>query len=254
MNSLSSVLEVTNLSVWFSERQVLSDIHLSLFPGELTVLIGHSGSGKSTLLQSINRLNEIFPVCRTQGEVQLCTERKKIRVYQSDVPLSEIRRRIGMVFQTPAVLPFSIFRNVAMPVRITLGYRGNVLNERVEWALRQVSLWDEVKDRLHKNASTLSGGQQQRLCLARTLALEPDVLLLDEPTASLDFKSARKIEALLGELKTRYAILVVSHSLGQTLRVADRVCVIRDGRMVREMGKQELRNPAEFYRVIETYF
>lgn len=254
MNCLQPTLEVKNLSVWFSEKQALSDISLSLFPGELMVLIGHSGSGKSTLLRAINRLNEIFPNCHTRGDVYLGEDRRVLRIYHDDMPLPDIRRRIGMVFQTPSVLPFSIFRNIAMPVRITLGYRGSVIDDRVEWALRQVSLWDEVKDRLNQNASTLSGGQQQRLCLARTLALEPDVLLLDEPTASLDYKSARNIEDLLGELKSRYTILAVSHSLGQTLRVADRICVIKDGSIVREIMKQEMQNPVEFYRIVEAYF
>ena len=178
-------VRIENLWVRFLEKIVIKDITLSLWPGQLTVLMGPSGSGKTTLLRSINRLNVFYPDCRTQGTVRIRLQDRSIGVSLDPFPLSELRRRVGMVFQTPSVLPFSIEKNIAMPLRVTLGLSGAALSDRVAWALQEVSLWDEVKDRLWEPAPTLSGGQQQRLCLARVLALEPQVLLLDEPTASL---------------------------------------------------------------------
>jgi phosphate transport system ATP-binding protein len=175
-------------------------------------------------------------------------------VYTDASPLSELRRRVGMVFQSPAVLPFSIEKNIAMPLRVTLGLSGATLSERVAWALREVSLWDEVKDRLKAPAPTLSGGQQQRLCLARVLALEPQILLLDEPTASLDFRAAASIEALLERLKQRYAVLAVSHSLSQTRRIADRVCVLKEGQLVQEMERRQLEDADAFRQLMEAAF
>jgi phosphate transport system ATP-binding protein len=159
-----------------------------------------------------------------------------------------------MVFQTPAILPFTIRKNLTMPLRVTLGMTGAALAERVERTLHEVSLWDEVKDRLNDAATTLSGGQQQRLCLARVVALEPQILLLDEPTASLDFRAAGRIEELLLKLKEKYTILAVSHSLSETRRLADRVCVLREGRIVQELGREHLRDPAAFHQLIEAAF
>jgi ABC-type lipoprotein export system ATPase subunit len=153
-----------------------------LWAGQITVIVGPSGSGKTTLLRTINRLNECFPDCRTEGAARLRLDGRCGDIYQGFLPLPELRRRVGMVFQTPAVLPFSIKKNLTMPLRVTLGMTGVALAERVERALREVTLWDEVKDRLHDAAATLSGGQQQRLCLARVLALEPQILLLEEQT------------------------------------------------------------------------
>ena len=160
-------------------------------------------------------------------------------VYANGLPLAELRRRVGMVFQAPNVLPMSIFRNIAVPLKLVLGLRRREIPERVEGALQSTHLWEEVKDRLHDSATTLSGGQQQRLCLARTLALEPDVLLLDEPTASLDFRASLKIEDLLLDLKDAYTIIAVSHSLSQTRRLADEVVVLREGRLVKVFSGSE---------------
>jgi phosphate transport system ATP-binding protein len=247
-------IAIRDLSVRFSEKTVLKEINLVTRPGQITVIVGPSGSGKSTLLRAVNRLNEFFPNCRTEGAVQLNLDGRFGDVYKGFVPLPELRRKVGMVFQTPSVLPFSIRKNLAMPLKVTLGLSGASLSERVEWALHEVSLWDEVKDRLHANASILSGGQQQRLCLARVLALEPQVLLLDEPTASLDFRAAQKIEALLTRLKKRYTILAVSHSLSQTRRLAERVCVLREGRIVQEMDQQHLEDQNAFQRLIDDAF
>jgi len=247
-------VRIENLWVRFLEKTVLKDITLSLWPGQLTILVGPSGSGKSTLLRSINRLNAFYPDCRTEGTVRIRLHDRSIDVYPDSFPLSELRRRVGMVFQTPAVLPFSIEKNLAMPLRVTLGLTGVALSERVEWALREVSLWSEVKDRLGEPAPTLSGGQQQRLCLARVLALEPQVLLLDEPTASLDFRAAASIEALLSRLKKRYTILAVSHSLSQTRRIADRVCVLKEGQLVQEMAGHHLEDADAFQQLMDAAF
>jgi len=247
------MVSIENLWVRFSQKNALKDVSLSLWPGQLTVLVGPSGSGKSTLLRSINRLNTSAE-SRTEGTVRIRLHERVIDVYRDPFPLSELRRRVGMVFQTPAVLPFSIGRNLVMPLRVTLGLTGAALSERMEWALREVSLWDEVKDRLGEPAPTLSGGQQQRLCLARVLALEPQVLLLDEPTASLDFRAAARIEALLSRLKQRYTILAVSHSLSQTRRIADRVYVLKEGELVQEMARQQLEDADAFRRLMEDAF
>ena len=175
-------------------------------------------------------------------------------IYEDFLSLAELRRRVGMVFQPPVVLPFAIRKNLTMPLGVTLGLTGAAAAERLERALHEVSLWDEVKDRLNDPASTLSGGQQQRLCLARVLALEPQVLLLDEPTASLDFRAAGRIEELLLKLKEKYTILAVSHSLSETRRLADRVCVLREGRIVKELERQHLSDPAVFQQLIEAAF
>jgi phosphate transport system ATP-binding protein len=162
--------------------------------------------------------------------------------------------RVRMVFQTPSVLPFSVEKNIALPLRVTLGLSGAALSDRVAWALQEVSLWDEVKDRLWEPAPTLSGGQQQRLCLAWVLALEPQVLLLDEPTASLDFRATASIEALLSRLKQRYTTLAVSHSLSQTRRIADRVCVLKEGELVQEMARHQLEDADAFHQLMEAAF
>jgi phosphate transport system ATP-binding protein len=248
------IVEVSDLTVSFSGKPVLDAVSLSLWTGQITVLVGASGSGKTTLLRAINRLNECFPHCRTEGAVRLRIEGQSGDIYKDFLPLPELRRRVGMVFQTPAVLPFSILKNLTLPLRVTLGISGNVLSDRVERALQEVSLWDEVKDRLQDAATTLSGGQQQRLCLARILALEPRVLLLDEPTASLDFRTTRKIEELLARLKERYAILAVSHSLSQVQRMADRVLVLREGRIAQELDQQHLQDPHAFQALLDDVF
>ncbi len=247
------MVSIENLWVRFSQKTVLKDVSLSLWPGQLTVLVGPSGSGKSTLLRSINRLNTSAE-CQTEGTVRIRLHEKVIDVYRDPFPLSDLRRRVGMVFQTPAVLPFSIEKNLAMPLQVTLGLSGAVLSERVVWAFQEVSLWDEVKDRLREPAPTLSGGQQQRLCLARVLALEPQVLLLDEPTASLDFRAAARIEALLARLKQRYTILAVSHSLSQTRRIADRVCVLKEGQLVQDLARHQLEDADAFRQLMESAF
>ncbi|MCA1961688.1 MAG: ATP-binding cassette domain-containing protein, partial [Desulfomonile sp.] len=225
-------IRLDGLRVSFGGKLILRDLQLAFPAGRISVVIGRSGSGKTTLLRALNRLNECFPGCETSGTVRIRVGDIFVDVYQNGLPLSELRRRVGMVFQAPNVLPVSIERNLALPLSLVLGIHKKEIPDRVEEALKSAHLWDEVKDRLRDRATTLSGGQQQRLCLARVLALRPDVLLLDEPTASLDYRAAMKIEELLLDLKVKYTIIAVSHSLSQARRLADLVTVLREGQVV----------------------
>ncbi len=175
-------------------------------------------------------------------------------VYANGIPLTELRRRVGMVFQAPNVLPLSIFKNLALPLKLVLGLGKQEIPQRVEDALQSAHLWEEVKDRLQDQATTLSGGQQQRLCLAHALALQPDVLLLDEPTASLDFRAALKIEDLLLDLKEKYTIIAVSHSLSQARRLADVVVVLREGQIMKAFSGQEFSEHQVRETLLEEFF
>jgi phosphate transport system ATP-binding protein len=250
----NAAIETKALCVSFSGDPVLKHLTLAFRPRSLTVIIGRSGSGKTTFLRSLNRLNECFPGYETSGTVILRTDGGQLDVYTNSVPIAELRRRVGMVFQAPNVLPMSIFKNVALPLKLVGGLRCREIPDRVQDALRSTHLWDEVKDRLHDPAATLSGGQQQRLCLARTLALEPDVLLLDEPTASLDFRGAIRIEELLLDLKDTYTIVAVSHSLSQTRRLADEVVVLREGRVAKVFSRAEFSDRALTDTLLEEAF
>ncbi len=247
-------VQIADLAVHFAGRAALHGINLTLEAGQMTVVIGPSGSGKTTLLRAINRLNECFPNCRTVGTVRIRLDGRWVDAYRDFRPVAELRRRVGMVFQTPNVLPCSIEKNLSIPLIRVAGLSKSRLPGRIEWALREVELWDEVKDRLRHNALTLSGGQQQRLCLARALALKPQVLLLDEPTASLDFRATQKIERLLLKLRDRYTILAISHSLGQTRRLADRVIVLRDGRLAEQFDREHLEDAETFEALLEEIF
>jgi phosphate transport system ATP-binding protein len=232
-------IQMDGLCVSFGVKLILKDLTLAFQAKKLSVVIGRSGSGKTTLLRALNRLNECFPECQTSGTVKLRVDNTFTDVYTNGTALSELRRRVGMVFQAPNVLPMSIFKNVALPLRLVLGLHKKEIPDRVEEALKSAHLWDEVKDRLEEQATTLSGGQQQRLCLARVLALHPDVLLLDEPTASLDFRAAVKIEELLLDLKEKYTVIAVSHSLSQARRLADVVVILREGEIVKRLSSSE---------------
>ena len=222
-------ITIHNLSVSFHGKNSIADVGFEVMPGELTVLVGRSGSGKSTLLRAVNRLNECFEGCVTTGGVKVQLDGKSLDVYSPKTDPEYLRCRIGMVFQTPNVLPVSIERNFLLPQKLVRGVVGNTAREKMEQVLEEVGLFNEVKDRLNHPATTLSGGQQQRLCLARALALEPEVLLLDEPTASVDYRSAEHIEQLLQKLIPTLPMLVVSHSLSQTRALADRVILMREG-------------------------
>ena len=234
--SAGTSLRLDHLGVEVAGRPILEDIHLEFASGRTHVLVGPSGSGNTTLLRAINRLNELFGRYRTSGDVLVPWNGGQRRVYTDSYPLEQLRRRVGMVFQNPNVLPVSLRRNFTIPLRETLGLRGDEAEHRMRQALDDVGLWTEVGDRLNEAATRLSGGQQQRLCLARALALEPSVLLLDEPTANLDFRAAAGIEELIGLLKERTVLLVVSHDLDQAGRLADRLVALDAGRVILDIA------------------
>jgi len=248
------MIRMRNLSVFFKDRCVLSDLNLDLQENQITVIVGPSGSGKTTLLRAINRLNELYPGCRTSGSVSLLLDGGQVDIYREVNDISQLRRQAAMVFQSPRVLPVSIEKNLLLPLELTTRFGKEEISRRVERSLKAAELFDEVKDRFRENALTLSGGQQQRLCLARALALEPSYLLLDEPTASLDFRSSRKIEDLLIKLKESYTIVAVSHSLGQASRIADQVVVLREGLISEQVDRKRLQDPTHFLRTMEENF
>ena len=210
-----AVFKVSDLSVSYSGNVAIRDVEIEVFKNAVTAFIGPSGCGKSTLIRCFDRMNDLVPGAKVEGEVLYHGK----DLYADDVDPVEVRRRIGMVFQKPNPFPKSIYDNVAFGPRV-LGLKGN-LDERVERALHQSALWDEVKDRLKESALGLSGGQQQRLCIARCLAVEPDVILMDEPASALDPISTTRIEDLMHELKRDYTIVIVTHNMQQAARVAD---------------------------------
>lgn len=224
-------VRIEQLSVWYDRHQALKDVSLEVEPGEVLALIGPSGCGKSTLLRAVNRLLEEGSGVRIAGRVWV----DGTNVYAPETDVTDLRRRVGMVFQNPNPFPFSIFDNVAYGLRLKGRTDSARLRGVVEASLKQAALWDEVRGKLRRPAMALSGGQQQRLCIARALAVSPDVLLMDEPTASLDPLSTARIEELLGDLRGRYTIVMVTHNLRQAARVSDRTAFVADGTIV-EVG------------------
>jgi phosphate transport system ATP-binding protein len=245
---------VESLHVGFAGREVLHNLSAEFHRGRLAVILGRSGSGKTTFLRALNRLNECFPQSATKGSLRLKLQGDWWDIYRDAMPLTELRRRVGMVFQTPHLLPVSIVNNLVLPVKLVLGLPRRDIPSRVEWALQEAHLWEEVKDRLDAPAPTLSGGQQQRLCLARLLALDSEILLLDEPTASLDFRASLKVEELLLSLKGRYTIIAVSHILSQARRLADEALIFRDGSVVQRLRREDLQAPNTFQALLEEIF
>ena len=226
-------LTIKNLDLYYSEFKALKNINLNIQEKEITAFIGPSGCGKSTLLKSLNRMNDLVEGCRIEGEVLLDGE----NIYK-DLDVNLLRKRVGMVFQKPNPFPMSIYDNIAYGPR-THGIRSKVkLDELVENSLRGAAIWDEVKDRLKKSALGLSGGQQQRICIARALAVQPEVLLMDEPTSALDPISTAKVEELALELKKDYTIVMVTHNMQQAARISDRTAFFLLGEIV-EFGKTE---------------
>ncbi|MDR1070944.1 MAG: phosphate ABC transporter ATP-binding protein PstB [Gracilibacteraceae bacterium] len=222
-----NVFDIQELNLWYGKFQALKDVSLTAADAEITALIGPSGCGKSTLLKTLNRMNDLTPDCRITGSVRLRGQ----DVY-ADLPVNELRRRVGMVFQKPNPFPMSVYDNIAFGPR-THGVKSRLaLDETVEKSLRSAAIWDEVKDRLRKSALGLSGGQQQRLCIARALAVTPEVLLLDEPTSALDPISTGKIEELLLTLKKNYCIIIVTHNMQQATRISDKTAFFLLGEMV----------------------
>jgi len=229
-------IEVEHFNFWYGKRQALFDIGLAIEPRAVTALIGPSGCGKSTFLRSINRLNELIPGAHGSGEIRLDGE----NVYAREMDVVTLRRRVGMVFQRWNPFPKSIYDNVAYGPRINAGLSRAGLDEVVESALRRAALWDEVKDRLRDSALQVSGGQQQRLCIARALANDPEVLLLDEPASALDPIATQKVEELVYELKRDLTIVIVTHNLQQAARISDRTAFFYLGKLVEVNDTQRL--------------
>ena len=220
-------LTVKNLDLYYGQFQALKNVNLDMKENEITAFIGPSGCGKSALLKTLNRMNDLVEGCRIEGEVALDGE----NIY-GDMDVNVLRKRVGMVFQKPNPFPMSVYDNIAYGPR-THGIRSKVaLDEIVEKSLRDAAIWDEVKDRLKKSALGLSGGQQQRLCIARALAVEPEVLLMDEPTSALDPISTSKIEDLAVELKEKYTIVIVTHNMQQATRISDKTAFFLLGEVV----------------------
>ena len=229
-----SKIDVSNMDLYYGDFHALKNINLSIDANEVTAFIGPSGCGKSTLLKSINRMNDLVPGCRITGEMLLDGE----NIYGGKMDVNGLRKRVGMVFKKPNPFPMSIYDNIAYGPR-THGVRSKAkLDDIVEQSLRQAAIWDEVKDRLKKSALGMSGGQQQRLCIARALAVQPEVLLMDEPTSALDPISTSKIEDLAVELKKDYTIVMVTHNMQQAARISDKTAFFLLGEVV-EYGETE---------------
>ena len=228
---MSTILQAKDLNLWYSQNHALHNVNVDIPEHEITAFIGPSGCGKSTFLRTLNRMNDLIPSVKITGEVNFRGQ----NIYDSGVDPTWLRKRIGMVFQKPNPFPMSIYDNVAYGPR-THGIRSKVqLDEIVERSLRAAAIWDEVKDRLKKSALGLSGGQQQRLCIARALAVKPEVLLMDEPTSALDPGSTMKVEALMSELKKNYTVVIVTHNMQQAARISDRTAFFLLGELV-EVG------------------
>jgi phosphate transport system ATP-binding protein len=231
-----------DFSVYYGEFEAVKKINCDFSVGQVTALIGPSGCGKSTFLRSINRMNDLIPVAHTTGELNF----DGTNIYDPQIDVVALRSRIGMVFQKPNVFPKSIYDNIAYGPRLQGVKNKAALDEIVETSLRQGAIWNEVKDRLHTNALGMSGGQQQRLCLARALAVKPEILLMDEPTSALDPKATAKIEELISELRGQYTIIIVTHNMQQAARVSDLTAFMYEGTLV-EFGKTRklFTNPKE---------
>ncbi len=233
---MSDIMTVQGLDLWYGDHQALHDISMNIPEKSITALIGPSGCGKSTFLKTLNRMNDLIPGVKITGDVRYRDQ----DIFAAGTDVNELRREIGMVFQKPNPFPMSIYDNIAYGPR-THGIKNRAkLDEIVEKSLRGAAIWDEVKDRLKKNALGLSGGQQQRLCIARALAVEPEVLLMDEPTSALDPISTSKIEELAMQLKEQYTIVIVTHNMQQAVRISDRTAFFLLGELVECDDTQQL--------------
>ncbi len=233
---MSDIMTVQGLDLWYGDHQALHDISMNIPEKSITALIGPSGCGKSTFLKTLNRMNDLIPGVKITGDVRY----REQDIFAPGTDVNELRREIGMVFQKPNPFPMSIYDNIAYGPR-THGVKNRAkLDEIVEKSLRGAAIWDEVKDRLKKNALGLSGGQQQRLCIARALAVEPEVLLMDEPTSALDPISTSKIEELAMQLKEQYTIVIVTHNMQQAVRISDRTAFFLLGELVECDDTQQL--------------
>ncbi|HZX50481.1 MULTISPECIES: phosphate ABC transporter ATP-binding protein PstB [unclassified Pseudomonas] len=235
-------IDVPGLNLFYGDKQALFDVQMTIPKQRVTAFIGPSGCGKSTLLRTFNRMNDLVDGCRVEGEINLDGR----NIYRKGEDVAELRRRVGMVFQKPNPFPKSIYENVVYGLRIQGINQKRVLDEAVELSLKNAALWDEVKDRLHDSALGLSGGQQQRLIIARTVAVQPEVLLLDEPCSALDPISTLKVEELIYELKSKYTIVIVTHNMQQAARVSDYTAFMYMGKLI-EFGDTDtlFTNPAK---------
>ncbi|OGI62124.1 MAG: phosphate ABC transporter ATP-binding protein [Candidatus Muproteobacteria bacterium RBG_16_60_9] len=240
--SANTKIAVRSLNFYYGEFQALKNISLDILDRKVTAFIGPSGCGKSTLLRAFNRMYDLYPKQRAEGEIQMDGE----NLLTAKKDLSLLRSKIGMVFQKPTPFPMSIYDNIAFGVRLFDKLSRGDMEERVEWALRKAALWDEAKDKLDQSGVSLSGGQQQRLCIARAVAVKPEVLLLDEPTSALDPISTAKIEELVAELKSDYTIVIVTHNMQQAARVSDVTAFMYLGELM-EVGDTDtiFTNPKE---------
>ena len=241
---MSNIITVKDLCLWYGSHKALKNININIPDQSITALIGPSGCGKSTFLKTLNRMNDLIPDIKITGDVRYQGK----DIFGADVDVSQLRREIGMVFQKPNPFPMSIYDNIAYGPR-THGIKAKAqLDEIVERSLRDAAIWDEVKDRLKKNALGLSGGQQQRLCIARALAVEPNVLLMDEPTSALDPISTSKIEELAMELKEKYTIVIVTHNMQQAVRISDNTAFFLLGELVEYDNTEKLFSTPEDQR------
>ncbi len=231
---VKNALEVRNLNFFYGSFQGLKDINLDIQEGKVTAFIGPSGCGKSTLLRTLNRMYDLYPGQRAEGEINFYGQ----NILEPGQDLNLLRSRIGMVFQKPTPFPMSIYENIAFGVRLYEKLSRSEMDERVEWALNKAALWNEAKDKLNQSGLSLSGGQQQRLCIARGVAVKPSVILLDEPTSALDPISTGKIEELINELKHDYTIAIVTHNMQQAARVSDYTAYMYLGSLI-EYGKTD---------------
>ena len=231
---MSNIISAKNMNLWYGDHQALKDINIEIQEKAITAFIGPSGCGKSTFLKTLNRMNDLIPDVKITGDIRY----ENTDIFSKEIDVNQLRKEIGMVFQKPNPFPMSIYDNVAYGPR-THGITNKVkLDEIVEGALRDAAIWDEVKDRLKKNALGMSGGQQQRLCIARALAVQPKILLMDEPTSALDPISTSRIEELVMELKEKYTIVMVTHNMQQAVRVSDYTAFFLLGELV-EFGKTD---------------
>ncbi|OFZ18208.1 MAG: phosphate ABC transporter ATP-binding protein [Bdellovibrionales bacterium RBG_16_40_8] len=235
-----TILETNSLSIWYGEKQAINNVSVKIAKHKVMAIIGPSGCGKSTLLRTFNRMNDFVPDMRVQGEVLFQGK----DIFSRKIDPVEIRRRIGMVFQRPNPFPKSVRANIVWGPKVN-GYTGD-MNELVESSLKRAALWDEVKDRLDDSALNLSGGQQQRLCIARAIAMQPEIILMDEPCSALDPRATSRIEDLIGELRSSYTIVIVTHNMQQAARVSNELLFFYDGELI-ESGetKKIFTNPAK---------
>lgn len=242
MENKDTVFEVKNLDLWYGKDQAMKKINLDIYKNEVTAIIGPSGCGKSTFIKTLNRMVENIPIVRTEGQILYHGK----DIFDKEIRVEELRTQVGMVFQKPNPFPKSILENVLYAPKIHGLKDKNLLMEIAEKSLKGAALWNEVKDRLHDNAYGLSGGQQQRLCIARALAVQPDVILMDEPTSALDPIATAKIEELMEDLKNDYTIVIVTHSMQQAARISDRTAFFLMGEMI-EYGdtKNLFTNPRD---------